>query len=417
MSNKNVVVFGTLDTKDPEYRYLIECIRHYGFGVTLIDTSCYENITTLTPDYTCFDVAEAGGSTFEEVRKRDRMGALSVMIPGVTKIIKGLVDEGKVDAVVALGGGNGIVLGGKTMQELPPFLPKFLITCASTGNVSEYIGMSDIFMVNCVGDICLNSFIGRVIANTVQSIAGILSLDPPPYVKTKSSMLATTMMGLSQKCVVPVKDALEQGDFEVFVYHTNGVGGRTMEKMIAEGAYDGVLDITTNEPMNDLLGGFNTSGPTRMEAAFRKGIPTVIVPGCVDFINFPGKAHVPEKYRDRRFIHHTIQATLMRTLPEEIYECATRIGEKLKLGNGPVVFLVPAKGFSGNDKEGGAARAVTYSGEDAGPWYMKEGPQAYYDALSKAIPRDNVEIKMLDYHVNDPEFAEEVVAAFKRIYR
>ncbi|MCL2588757.1 MAG: Tm-1-like ATP-binding domain-containing protein [Oscillospiraceae bacterium] len=414
MSKKHIVAIGTLDTKDPEYEYLLKCLDHYGFETILIDLSCYRNSTKLNPNYTCVEMAQIGGKDFAEISQTSRLEASKPMIAAGIQVCQELHAAGKLDGIIGMGGANGTYISGSIMKALPMGIPKFIISVVAAGNVRESVGSKDITLINCVADITLNRFTAGIIAGAAAGLAGILTLPPPPPLETGSVPVASTMMGLNQDCVIGAKDILEPEGFEVTVFHSNGIGGGSMEEMIAGGRFQGVLDLTLNELANTPLAGVFDSGPDRGWMALEAGIPTVFVPGCLDFVNFWGR-NIPEKYRDRSFIFHNATNTLMRVTPAEIRECAKRLGEKINRGTGPVTVLVPLGGLSNNDRDGRNIRGRNVAGEDVGSWYDPAGPAAFLEGIREAVTRADVEIRAVDCHINETQFAAEVAAAFRAI--
>jgi uncharacterized protein (UPF0261 family) len=218
------------------------------------------------------------------------------------------------------------------------------------------------------------------------------------------------MLGLTQGCVLGVQAALETEGSEVLVFHSNGIGGAALEDLVSRGMVDIVLDLTTNEVGNHLLGGVFNAGPQRLEAAAAAGIPQVIAPGAVDFVNFWGTS-VPDPYRDRRFIFHNVQNTLMRTTPEENLRIGRTFAEKLSRGQVQARVLVPLRGFSGNDRAGGP-EAVSLDGRPAGPWHDPEADRAFLEGLKSADPA-LVDVWELDAHINEPAFGQAVMSAYR----
>lgn len=201
--------------------------------------------------------------------------------------------------------------------------------------------------------------------------------------------------------------------FQTWKVSGREIGGAALENLVAQGAIDAVLDLTTNEVANNLLGGVFDAGPTRLEAAAARGIPQIIAPGAVDFVNFWGQ-QIPEQFRDRQFILHSVHNTLMRTNPEENARLGALFAEKLNRNTGRAVVLVPLRGFSGNDRAGGP-HAVTVEGEASAPWYDPEATRAFLQALKVAADPGIIEIREVDAHINSPSFVEAVVEAFDEV--
>jgi uncharacterized protein (UPF0261 family) len=222
--------------------------------------------------------------------------------------------------------------------------------------------------------------------------------------------IGASMLGLTQGCVLGAKAILEAGKHELLVFHSNGIGGAALEDLIRRGAVEAVLDLTTNEVANNMLAGAFDAGPDRLEAAVVKGIPQVIAPGAVDFVNFWGKS-VPSSFRDRQFIFYTVHNTLMRTTAEENLRVGHLFAEKLNRSTKEVKVLVPLLGFSGNDIAGGA-HGVTMGGEPAGPWHNPKAHKAFVDGLKSRADSAVIDIWEIEAHINDKAFSRAVVEAF-----
>ena len=218
--------------------------------------------------------------------------------------------------------------------------------------------------------------------------AGLRTPDKP--------VIVASMFGNTTGCVQAARKVLEATGYEVLVFHATGIGGRTTESLIESGLAAGVLDITTTEWADEVAGGFLTAGPTRLEAAAKTGTPAIVVPGCLDMVNFHGPESVPAKYSGRNFYPHNPQVTLMRTTPEENAEIGASIARKLSAATGPVAVLLPGRGVSAIDKAGQ-------------PFYDPEARRALHDAIRSGVSastRVDISVTELDLHINDPEFAE-----------
>jgi uncharacterized protein (UPF0261 family) len=236
----------------------------------------------------------------------------------------------------------------------------------------------------------VNRISRQVFAKAAGAVCGMLETDVPPG--EDRPLVAASMFGNTTPCVEAAKAILEQAGYEVLVFHATGTGGKTMETLIADGLIAGVLDITTTEWADELVGGVLTAGPARLEAAARHGVPAVVTPACLDMVNFWAPETVPEKFRRRKFYPHNPNITLMRTTPEECRQLGRIIAEKLNLSRGPVSVLIPLRGLSMIDAEGG-------------PFWWPEADQALRDALKENL-RGDISLIELDCNVNDPKFAQ-----------
>ncbi|MFZ4440561.1 MAG: Tm-1-like ATP-binding domain-containing protein [Syntrophales bacterium] len=410
MSRKCVAVIGTLDTKGPEYSFLLTCLRYHGLEPVLIDISLYEINTDFDPEYTVNDVARLAGEDFSSVAALNKIEAAKIMVKGAKEIVQKMQSEGRLDGIIAMGGANGTLLAGEIMKSLRVYLPKFIVSVVAAGDPRVNVGTKDIVLVNSVSDICLNRFTRRIMANATAAFAGMILLAQEPVIDSEKKLVAGTMLGLNQTFVLGVKELIEKKPFEMVIFHTNGLGGVALEDMVEEGIVEGILDLTLNEQMNYLNGGVFSSGPTRMDAALKKGLPMVIAPGCLDFINHWGR-NIPAQFQKRTFIYHNTQNTLMRTIPEETFRCGCYVGEKLNRSLVPVKILIPLEGVSANDRVGGP-HGQTIDGRDGGSWHCSEAVHAFSDGLQQTVRNPKINTLVLQTHINDERFIQATAEAF-----
>ena len=410
MSRKCVAVIGTLDTKGPEYSFLLTCLRYHGLVPVLIDISLYEINTNFDPEYTVNDVARLAGEDFSSVAALNKIEAAKIMVKGAKEIVQKMQSEGRLDGIIAMGGANGTLLAGEIMKSLRVYLPKFIVSVVAAGDPRVNVGTKDIVLVNSVSDICLNRFTRRIMANATAAFAGMILLAQEPVIDSEKKLVAGTMLGLNQTFVLGVKELIEKKPFEMVIFHTNGLGGVALEDMVEEGIVEGILDLTLNEQMNYLNGGVFSSGPTRMDAALKKGLPMVIAPGCLDFINHWGR-NIPAQFQKRTFIYHNTQNTLMRTIPEETFRCGCYVGEKLNRSLVPVKILIPLEGVSANDRVGGP-HGQTIDGRDGGSWHCSEAVHAFSDGLQQTVRNPKIDTLVLQTHINDERFIQATAEAF-----
>jgi uncharacterized protein (UPF0261 family) len=354
----------------------------------LVDAGVYEP-AGVTPDVTNDLVAEAGGSTRAELMAAGRGAAVEVMARGATRVISDLLGEGRLDGIVALGGSGGSAIATAAMRALPVGVPKLMVSTLASGDTRAYVGAVDITMMYSVVDIAgINSVSARIIANAAAAIAGMAST-PPPSVESKS-LIAASMFGVTTPCVTHARALLEERGYEVLVFHATGTGGQSMEKLAGEGFLAGMLDVTTTELADDLVGGVLSAGPARLEAAGSAGIPQVVSLGALDMVNFGPIETVPAEFRTRTLYQHNPTVTLMRTTPEECAELGRRLGAKLAMARGPTAVFVPCRGVSTIDVEGQA-------------FHDPEADEALRAGLRETI--GSVEIHELDLEINDERFA------------
>jgi uncharacterized protein (UPF0261 family) len=387
---KTVALLGALDTKGDEYAFVKQCIEARGHRTLLVDTGIIAPPKT-PPDVTRQEVAAAAGTSIEAlVARNDRGEALAAMSRGVAALVPRLFAEGKFDAIMALGGGGGTSVACAAMRALPLGVPKVMVSTVAGGDVSHYVGLKDIVMVPSIVDVSgINRISREVFARAAGAICGMLETEVPPC-ETRPIVVAS-MFGNTTICVEAAKRILEEAGYEVLVFHATGAGGRTMEGLIESGMVAGVLDITTTEWADELVGGVFPAGPTRLEAAARCGVPAIVTPACLDMVNFWAPETVPEKFCGRTFYQHNPNVTLMRTNPEECRELGRIVAEKLNLSRGPVTVLLPLKGWSVIDSPGG-------------PFWWPEADGAFCAALRERLRKDVPVIEM-ECNVNAAEFS------------
>lgn len=399
---KTILLIGTLDTKGSEYAYLRDLIERRGHRVLVIDAGVYAGPSTssaLASDAEPAQVAAAGGSTIEALRERgDRNEAMQVMTRGCVALAREWFAAGRFDGVLGLGGSGGTALATAAMRELPIGVPKVMVSTVASGDVGPYVGGSDIAMFHSVVDISgLNRISRRVLGNAVGAVCGMVEQELPEQdADGDRPIIAATMFGVTTACVTRVRERLEQAGYEVLVFHATGSGGRAMEALVASGLVAGVADVTTTEWADELVGGMLGAGPHRLEAAGLRGVPQVVSLGALDMVNFLGPFEsIPSRFAGRQFHVHNANVTLMRTTPEENARIGQVIAEKLNQATGPTTLLVPLRGVSAMDREGG-------------PFFDPDADAALLEALRTNL-RTPVERIELDMNINDPEFADAIV--------
>lgn len=386
-----VVVLGTMDTKGKELGYVRDVIRAQGVDTLLVDMGVLEP-PAVVPDITREEVARVAEIDLAALAaKRDRGEAVTAMTRAAAVIARKLYEEGRLNGIISLGGSAGTTIGTSAMQALPVGVPKVMVSTLASGDTRPYVGTKDITMMYSVVDIAgLNRLSRRILGNAARAVAGMVKAEKEEGLEDKP-IIAATMFGVTTPCVTTAREYLESRGYEVLVFHATGSGGRAMEGLIEDGFVNGVLDITTTEWCDELVGGVLSAGPHRLEAAGRRGIPQVVSVGALDMVNFGPPETVPEKFKGRRFYRHNPTVTLMRTIPEECAELGRIIAEKLNAATGPTVVVLPLKGVSMIDAEGK-------------PFYDPEADAALFDALREHL-RPEIRLVELDNHINDPEFA------------
>jgi uncharacterized protein (UPF0261 family) len=392
-----VVLIGTLDTKGAELRFVRDLLNRSGVETLVLDAG------VLQPAHFPADVpreevfAAAGTSLLAVQQAADRGKAVELAAQGAARLVGDLHARGKVQGVLSLGGSAGTTIGTAAMRALPFGVPKLMVSTLASGQVRQYVGVRDILMMHSVVDISgLNRVSRTVLANAAAAMTGMVR-SQESGVRSQDSgedkpLITATMFGVTTPCVEVARGLLEHGGYEVLVFHATGVGGRTMESFVRDGLIRGVLDITTTELADELVGGELSAGPDRLTAAALRGVPQVISLGALDMVNFGPRATVPAKFAGRRLHQHNPNITLMRTTPEENDQLGKEIAEKASAARGPTAVLVPLRGVSAIDREGQS-------------FWWPEADAALFQSLRNWIS-PQVRLIELDLHINDPAFAE-----------
>ena len=391
-----IAVLGTLDTKGEEHGFVAELIRERGHTALVIDVGTLEP-PKIQPDISREEVASAAHADLAAlVAKRDRGEAVTAMSKGAPAILSMLLQKKMIDGVISLGGGGGTSICTAGMRALPIGFPKLMVSTLASGNTSPYVDVKDIVMFPSIVDVAgLNRISRQILTRAAGAICGMV--ESKVTAAADKPVIVASQFGNTTACVNHARQLLEAKGYEVLVFHATGTGGRTMESLVEAGLVSGVLDITTTEWADELVGGILTAGPTRLEAAARHGVPAIVTPGCLDMVNFGAPETVPAKFKGRRFYQHNPQVTLMRTTPEECKHLGEILAGKLNASKAPVTVLIPLKGIS----------VISAAGQ---PFYDLEADRALFAAL-KANLRKDIAVRELDCNINDAPFAEACVHA------
>jgi uncharacterized protein (UPF0261 family) len=389
-----IAILGTLDTKGAEHAFVADLIRARGHQTLIIDVGSGAE-PTLKPDIARVDVAAAAGVDFASLaQRRDRGESVAAMAKGAAALLAQLAAANLVQGVISLGGGGGTAIGTAAMRALPIGFPKLMVTTLASGNTAPYLGVKDIVMFPSIVDVAgLNRISRPMLARAVGAVCGMVETEPPPA--SDKPIIVASQFGNTTPCIDRARQLIEPQGFEVVVFHAVGSGGRTMESLIEAGIVAGVLDITTTEWADELVGGILSAGPTRLEAAARRGVPAVVSTGCLDMVNFGPPETVPEKFRGRKFYQHNPQVTLLRTTPAENKELGRILASKLNLSVGPLTVVLPLRGGSLISAPGG-------------PFYDPDADRALYASLRRDL-RHDIPVIELDCAINEPLFAETCV--------
>lgn len=394
----SVILLGTLDTKGVEFAFVRSLLSAQGLETLVIDAGVM-GPPPFTPDVAREQVFQAAGANLGAIVKAgDRGVAVETAARGAAKLVAELCKQGKVDGILGLGGSAGTTIGTAAMRALPFGVPKLMVSTLASGQVKQYVGVRDILMMYSVVDISgINRISRTVLANAANAMAGMVQAQAHgrrPVGTDDKPLIAATMFGVTTPCVGAAQKQLEGAGYEVLVFHATGTGGMTMESFIKDGLIEGVLDITTTELADELVGGILSAGKDRLTAAALRRIPQVISVGALDMVNFGPKDTVPAKFKDRRFYEHNSSVTLMRTTPEENDKLGKEIAEKASAARGPTAVLVPLQGVSAIDREGQ-------------PFWWPEADRALFQSLRNWISPE-VKLIELDLHINDPAFANAI---------
>lgn len=397
-----IAVLGTLDTKGQEHSFVAECIKARGHEALLIDVGSGDP-PSVTPGISREEVAQAAGLDLGSLSdRRDRGECVSAMSQAAQKFLSNLVSEGKIDGVISLGGGGGTAIATAAMRSLPVGFPKVMVSTLASGNTSHYIGTKDIVMFPSVVDVAgLNRISRQIFAQAAGAICGMVETETD--VSATKPLIAASMFGNTTECIDHAIPVLEEAGYEVLVFHATGTGGKAMESLIHDGLVDGVLDVTTTEWADELIGGVLSAGPERLNAAAEASIPAVVVPGCLDMANFGERETLPPEFEGRNIYVHNPQVTLIRTNPAECRELGRIIAEKVNRYSAPVTVLLPLQGVS----------VISAVGQ---PFHDPEADAALFDSLSEHLS-PSVPIERINANINDAIFAKacatELVANIK----
>lgn len=400
-----VVLLGTLDTKGTEYGWLRDRLTAAGCRVLLVDVGVLGDPAS-GADVPASQVAAAAGADLAALRDAaDRGAAMSTMGSGAAAVLADLHRRGELDAVLGLGGSGGAAITGAALRALPVGVPKLLVSTMISGDVADYVGGSDVTLMYSVTDVSgINRISRQVLGNAAGAAAGMARAhadrrsEPAP--DGDRPLVAASMFGVTTPAVTAARERLEELGYDVLVFHATGTGGRALESLASGGELAGVLDLTTTELADELLGGVLSAGPDRLRAASRAGLPQVVSLGALDMCNFGPRETVPERYARRNLVVHNAQVTLMRTTESEMAQLGGVLGERLALATGPAEVFLPDRGVSALDVPGG-------------PFRDAAADRACVAAVTEALRGSEVRQHRIDAHINDPAFAR---AAAERLH-
>lgn len=397
MREGRLIVAGTLDTKGEEILFVKNRLNKAGLETTLIDVGVLGK-ALFRPDVDRSLIAEAGGLSIDRLLAAgDRGTAVATMERGLAAWVRQHSGE-SFAGMLGIGGSAGTGIMSSGMRELPLGIPKIMVSTVASGDVGPYVGCCDIMMMYSVADFNgLNRLTSTILANAADAMIGMCQ-NTSPVEYNERTLLGATMFGVTTPCVTRVKELLEAAGYEILIFHATGAGGLSMERLIAEGYIKGVVDLTTTELADELVGGVWQASPTRLEVAGRLGIPQVVSVGALDMVNFGPRSTVPARFATRTFYQHNPAVTLMRTTPEENRLLGEKIAKKLNSAAGPVTVLLPLRGVSAIDVEGK-------------PFYDPAADACLFAAIRSGL-EPKIKVVELDLPINHPEFASHVAAEF-----
>jgi uncharacterized protein (UPF0261 family) len=401
--SKTVVLVGSLDTKGKEYAFIKELIEKQNLETLMVDFGV-QGKPAFKPDIDRKKVAKAGGGDLSYLASGDHKDeAMKTMATGLAVIVRKLYDKGKLDGIIGMGGTGGTSIITAAMRTLPVGVPKVMVSTVGGGDVSAYAGTKDITFIPSIVDVAGINRISRAIyANAAGAIAGMVKVKRPKAVEEKQLVVAS-MFGNTTKSVDHAREILEKNGYEVLVFHATGTGGKTMESLVTDGYITASMDITTTELADEVCGGVFSAGHERCLSASRAGIPAVLVPGCVDMANFWGIETIPEKYKGRNLYKWNPNVTLLRTNVEENILMGKMLATAANAASAPVAVIIPLKGVSMLDSEGGA-------------FWDPLADRACFNTIKENL-KPGIPYIEVNHNINDPEFSEKVAAVILQMLK
>lgn len=398
---KQIVIVGTLDTKELEVGYLRDLIEKRGHVPLIVDCGVMKD-PSFEPGITRHAVAKAANTSIEEIlKKADKNHAIRTMTQGAVKTAIALYEQGNLDGIISLGGIQGTVIGTTVMQALPFGVPKVMISAVANGKATfgPFVGIRDIMILHSVADVLgLNAVTRRVLAEGAGAVVGMVEMDYGSGDASKPAV-ALTSAGVTTPCANRARELLEDLGYEVIAFHCNGIGAQAMEEMADAGRLAGIFDLSPHDITDYLFGGIMPATANRLIASCRRGVPQVVAPGCADIVLYGPVEDVPAEILKRKYVIHNPIHTHVKANHQEMVELGRFIAERLGQSKGHATVLVPSRGFSQLNRAGG-------------PIYEPESDAGFLEGLAegfKRAPSERAAIKVLDLHINDPEFAEAAV--------
>jgi uncharacterized protein (UPF0261 family) len=390
-----------MDTKGREALFLAECLEEQNVTVIIMDAGI-KGKSPVAVDITREEVAIAAGKTLKEVQTIGHEGkSLEVMVNGAIQLSKELYSQDKINGVIGLGGSMGTTLGTGVMRQFPVGFPKVMISTMASRDTRAFVGTKDIMMLHSVCDLAgLNRITGKILSNGAMALAGMLR-HPHQSLAQERPLVFVSTLGTTEACAQQIREALEEQGKEVVIFHTVGAGGKAMEEMVEDEGIAALVDLSLHEMADHRFGGDYDAGPDRGNTALKQKIPTVLVPGNIDFlVTGPFKA-AQKNFPERPYHVHNAAITVVRTKREEIEQLAKTLAKLCNQAQGPLKIMVPMRGLSAFDHEDG-------------PLHDPEGPRLFAATMQSGL-NDGFHLELLPFHINDPEFGRAVIEAVNNI--
>jgi uncharacterized protein (UPF0261 family) len=401
-----ICIIGAFDTKGEDHAFLRQELLKLGHQVLTINIGVLGTTTLFPVDFEANEVLKSVGIDLDQIRAQgDKAAAMKALDQGSPQLVRQLFEQDQFDGIIGMGGSGGSAIIAAAMRSLPIGIPKVLVSTVASGDVSFYVRGKDITIMPSIVDVAgLNRISQLIYARAAGAISGMVQNDPPPAGADRP-IITASMFGNTTDCVNACVKSLNEKGFEVLVFHATGAGGRAMETLVADGLVEAVLDITTTEWADELCQGVFSAGPERLDAPGRRGVPHLIVPGCVDMANYGAPSTVPERFRQakRLFYEWNPSVTLMRTNVEENRQMGEIFAKKANAATGPVAFLIPLRGVSMLDGDGQ-------------PFCDREADRAMFDAI-KANVKPGLPVVEVDLNINDSAFAAKAVEMMLELLR
>lgn len=426
-----IVVAGILDTKEKEIRFMADRVRAAGGDPIILELSVGKEMGWA--DIGLAEVLRNAGHEGKEIFAMERAKASEIIVQGAVVLVSGLCERGEIDGLLSCGGSLGTSMATRIMQAMPVGIPKLMLSTMASGDVSPYVGTSDIAMLYPIGEVGLNDVTRKILNYAAAGIVGMASA-PPVAAEGNRPLVGFTMLGSTTPGVVRMARYFEDKGYEIMINHAVGSGGRAMESMIREGRIMAFLDIGTHEEADFLFGGALQAGPERMTAAASMGIPQAVGPGGLELIVFRSLEAIPEKLKEEaragvpgRVIHsHNPSIAFVGVTPDEAYFLGEHIAQKLNASRGPTILCVPLRGW-GAYEVAGPDLDLGWAGPGPGPLWLPdpESPERslrarrFIEGVKNRMDPHNprLELHAIDAHINHPQFADRVSELFYEILR